>query len=130
MLLNAETMGNLVTVIDNVAASPNLPAKVQEDQFFELWKKQNNKYTEVRDIFRPLTEEEKRQYDAINGTTGVIAPEQIQAVNDTTSNEQVSTTGEEGEVGKEMLKVDNSEPTEKVQSAEKIKHVEIKDILK
>ena len=65
MLLNAETLGNLVNVVDNIASSPNIGLKVEDEEFHKLWKKQNNKYTEVRDIFRPLTEEEKQRMEAM-----------------------------------------------------------------
>ena len=75
MLLNAETLGNLVNVVETIAASPNFPLKIQDKEFLNLWKKQNNKYTEVRDIFRLLTDKERQQIDMMN--TGEIGAEQL-----------------------------------------------------
>lgn len=133
MLLNAETMNNLITVVDNVSSSPNLPAKVQEDMFFELWKKQNNKYPEVRDIFRPLTEKEKKQYEVMNNINMGMQPNDtniMQGVSDKMSDEQATTQGNEEELGKQMVQADKLDTNDEVKSSEEVKHKEIKDILK
>lgn len=131
MLLNAETLGNLVNVVDSIASSPNIGLKVEDEEFHKLWKKQNNKYIEVRDIFRPLTPEEKAQQEAMQNT--VLANNvngMISGTSDTMSNEKATVKGEESDIGKEMVEVDKIEPQEDVKSEESIKHTEIKDILK
>lgn len=133
MLLNAETLGNLVNVVDNIASSPNIGLKVEDEEFHKLWKKQNNKYTEVRDIFRPLTEEEKQRMEAMqnaemyNAVGGSI---QGQGTSDTMSDEKTTVKGGEADIGKEIVEVDAPEPKEETKKTESIKHTEIKDILK
>lgn len=61
LLLNAETMNNLLGVIDSVATSQNIHVKVDADKFLDMWKKQLYKSPEIRDIFVKMTEEEIKQ---------------------------------------------------------------------
>lgn len=61
LLLNAETMNNLLGVIDSVATSQNIHVKVDADKFLEMWKTQLYKSPEIRDIFIKMTDEEIRQ---------------------------------------------------------------------
>lgn len=58
LMLKAENMSSLVNVIDSVAGSPNIPAKVNGDQFLEFWRVQMEKNPHIRNIFTPMTEEE------------------------------------------------------------------------
>lgn len=141
MLLNAETLGNLVNVIDNIASSPNIGLKVEDEEFHKLWKKQNNKYTEVRDIFRPLTPEEKQRMEAMqNVAMGDTINNMYggqgtgSATENSMTDEKSTEKGEEVDIGKEMVQQDKVEtqetPEQKVKSAESIKHTEIRNILK
>ena len=63
LMLKAENMSSMVNVIDTIASSPNIPAKVNGDQFLEYWKAQMEKDPHIRNIFDILSEEEmKRLY--------------------------------------------------------------------
>ena len=63
LMLKAENMSSMVGVIDTIASSPNIPAKVNGDQFIEYWKTQMEKDPHIRNMFDPLSEEEmKRLY--------------------------------------------------------------------
>ena len=64
LMLKAENMSNMIGVIDNVAASPNIPAKVKGDQFLQYWYAELEKNPFLRDILEPMTEEEIK---AMNG---------------------------------------------------------------
>lgn len=64
LMLKAENMSNMIGVIDNVAASPNIPAKVKGDQFLQYWYAELEKNPFLRDILEPMTEEEMQ---AMNG---------------------------------------------------------------
>ena len=57
-------MSNMIGVIDNVAASPNIPAKVKGEQFLQYWYAELEKNPFLRDILEPMTEEEMQ---AMNG---------------------------------------------------------------
>ena len=63
LMLKAENMSNMVNVIDGIAASPNIPAKVKGDNFLQYWYTQMEKDPFLRDIFEKMTPEEmKAQY--------------------------------------------------------------------
>ena len=65
LMLKAENMSNMIGVIDNVAASPNIPAKVKGDQFLQYWYAELEKNPFLRNILEPMTEEEMQaQYGA------------------------------------------------------------------
>lgn len=62
MMLNVETLGNLVATVDSIASSPNIPYTVEEDAFGELWKEENAKYPHVKNLLRKETPEERAMY--------------------------------------------------------------------
>ena len=51
LMLKAENMSSMVGVIDTIASSPNIPAKVKGDQFLEYWKTQMEKDPHIRNMF-------------------------------------------------------------------------------
>ena len=59
LMLKAENMSSMVSVIDSVAASPNIPVKVEAEEFLEYWKAQMEKDPHIRNIFTMLSEEER-----------------------------------------------------------------------
>lgn len=61
LMLKAENMSSMVTVIDTIASSPNIPAKVNGDEFLEYWKTQMEKDPHIRNIFEAMSEEEMRR---------------------------------------------------------------------
>lgn len=63
LMLKAENMGNMVQVIDSVASTPSIPAKVKGEQFLQYWYAEFEKNPFLRNVFEPMTEEEmKAQY--------------------------------------------------------------------
>lgn len=63
LMLKAENMSSMVTVIDSVASSPNIPAKVHGENFLQYWYTEMEKNPFLRDIFKMMTPEEmKAQY--------------------------------------------------------------------
>lgn len=69
MLLRAETMSSLLTVIDSIAGSPNIECKVVADKFIEMWGEQMRNNPPVRDVLTTLTEEEHQQNRVDAGLT-------------------------------------------------------------
>ena len=70
LMLKAENMSSMVSVIDTVAASPNIPAKVNGDEFLEYWKAQMEKDPHIRNIFEILSEEEMQKLYGPDMTPG------------------------------------------------------------
>lgn len=65
LMLKAENMQSMVSVIDTVASSPNIPAKVKGEQFLEYWRTQMEKDPHIREMFEIMSEEEIRQMQGI-----------------------------------------------------------------
>ena len=60
----------MVSVIDTVASSPNIPAKVKGEQFLEYWRTQMEKDPHIREMFEIMSEEEIRQMQGIPDMDG------------------------------------------------------------
>ena len=60
LMLKAENMNNMVNVVDSIASSPNIPAKINGNNFLQYWRTQMEKDPFLRNIFEPMTEEEMR----------------------------------------------------------------------
>jgi hypothetical protein len=67
MMLRAETMGSLLSVIENVAGSPHIPIKVRAAQFVEMWEEQLRNNPHVRDMFELMSQTEIEQQRVDNG---------------------------------------------------------------
>ena len=61
MMLRAETMGSILSVVDNVAGSPNLPIKVNGENFIKMWEEELRNNPHIRDIFSYMTPAEQQQ---------------------------------------------------------------------
>ena len=61
LMLKAENMSNMVTVINTIASSADIPAKVNGAEFLEYWKAQMSKDPHIRNVFDIMTEEEMQQ---------------------------------------------------------------------
>lgn len=61
MMLRAETMGSLLSVIDNVAGSPHLPIKVKAEKFIRMWQEQLRNNPHIRDMFELMSTAEFEQ---------------------------------------------------------------------
>jgi len=70
LMLKAENMQSMVSVIDTVASSPNIPAKVKGEQFLEYWRTQMEKDPHIREMFEIMSEEEIRQMQGIPDMDG------------------------------------------------------------
>jgi hypothetical protein len=60
LMLKIENMGNTVDLVDSIAASPNIPAKVKGDNFLQYWYAELEKNPFLRSIFEKMTPEEMR----------------------------------------------------------------------
>ena len=58
LMLKMENMSNAVNLIDGIAASPNIPAKVKGEQFMQYWYAELEKNPFLRSIFEKMTPEE------------------------------------------------------------------------
>lgn len=58
LMLKMENMSNAVNLIDGIAASPNIPAKVKGEQFMQYWYSELEKNPFLRSIFEKMTPEE------------------------------------------------------------------------
>ena len=54
-------MTNLVQVVEQIAGSPNIPAKVKGKTFLEYWRTKMEKDPYIRDVFEEIPEEEMQQ---------------------------------------------------------------------
>jgi len=87
LMLKAENMSSMVSVIDTIASSPNIPAKVVGKEFLEYWKVQMEKDPHIRNIFEEMSPEEMQQMYGPDGmpNTGdemegnIQNPRQVQA---------------------------------------------------
>ena len=70
LMLKAENMSSMVGVIDTIAASPNIPAKVNGEEFLAYWTSQMEKDPHIRNIFTPLSEEEMQKLYGPDMTPG------------------------------------------------------------
>ena len=61
LMLKAENMSNMVQVIDSVSGSPNIPAKVNGQQFLQYWTTQFEKNPFLRNVIEMMTPEEMQQ---------------------------------------------------------------------
>ena len=69
LMLKMENMSNAVNLIDGIASSPNIPAKVKGEQFLQYWYSELEKNPFLRSIFEKMTPEEmKAQYEPENGS--------------------------------------------------------------
>jgi len=71
MLLNAETVANLVNVIETIASSPNIPMKVRGEQMLEVWKKELYRNPTIANVFELMTPEEQMEYNNNNNVLGM-----------------------------------------------------------
>lgn len=58
LMLKAEQVNNMLSVIDTVAASPNMNVKVNDDELLEYWSAEMEKDPHLRNIFTKMTDEE------------------------------------------------------------------------
>lgn len=61
LMLKADNMNNMVNVIDAIAGSPSIPAKINGNNFLQYWYTQMEKDPFLRSVFDPMTEEEMQQ---------------------------------------------------------------------
>ena len=61
MMLKAENASSMVSVIDTISGSPNIPVKVKGEEFLNYWKVQMEKDPHIRNIFEMMSEEERQQ---------------------------------------------------------------------
>ena len=81
LMMKAENMGSMLHVIDSIAASPNIPAKINGDEFLEYWAEQMEKDPHMRKMFDLMTPEEMAQmYGPVQPEEGEEAPKQEQPV--------------------------------------------------
>ena len=58
MMLRGEMMSSLLNVVDSVAGSPNIQAKVATQMFLDMWRDQFRNNPLIRDIFVAQTQDE------------------------------------------------------------------------
>ena len=61
LMMKAENISSMVTVVDTIAASANIPAKIVGKEFIEYWKIQMEKDPHLRNILEEMTPEEMEQ---------------------------------------------------------------------
>ena len=69
LLLKAETVGNMLGVIENLASSSFIPIKVKGEMIIQYWKKQMYKDIYLRDSIEMMTEEEQKKLLMLGGGT-------------------------------------------------------------
>jgi tyrosyl-tRNA synthetase len=70
LMMKAENMSSMLNVIDTIAGSANIPAKVKGEEFIEYWKAQMEKDPHMRNMFEMMTEEEMQMKFGQDGMPG------------------------------------------------------------
>ena len=70
LMMKAENMSSMLNVIETIAGSANIPAKVKGDEFIEYWKAQMEKDPHMRNMFEMMTEEEMQMKFGQDGMPG------------------------------------------------------------
>ena len=70
LMMKAENMSSMLNVIETIAGSANIPAKVKGDEFIEYWKTQMEKDPHMRNMFEMMTEEEMQMKFGQDGMPG------------------------------------------------------------
>lgn len=65
MLLKAETVGRMLSVIEGLASSGVIPVKVAGEHIVNYWRAQVNKDVNLRNALELMTEEEQKQLEAM-----------------------------------------------------------------
>lgn len=117
LMLKAENMSSMVSVIDTIAASQNIPVKVNGEEFIEYWKVQMEKDPHIRNVLEAMTPEEMEKFygpDGISGTGDETMNAEDQEQGQGGEQEQVETKTETKEAPKEGQEEENPEvPQEK-----------------
>lgn len=126
LMMKAENMSSMVSVLDTIAASQNIPAKIVGKEFIEYWKVQMEKDPHIRNILEEMTEEEMRRLygpDEMPNTGDEVQPNGEGQPQE----EQVETKEVEGEGNSEEPKEEaevKSEVKEKKEPPKKISREE------
>ena len=70
LMMKAENMSSMLNVIETIAGSANIPAKVKGEEFIEYWRAQMEKDPHMRSMFEMMTEEEMRMKFGPDGMPG------------------------------------------------------------
>ena len=70
LMMKAENMSSMLNVIETIAGSANIPAKVRGEEFIEYWKAQMEKDPHMRNMFEMMTEEEMQMKFGQDGMPG------------------------------------------------------------
>ena len=93
MLLKAETVGRMLSVVESLASSGTIPVKVAGEHIVEYWKAQLNKDVHLRNAIELMSEEEQRQLQLMMSGGYVGAEEDVpsdsEAEPDESEDEQV-----------------------------------------
>ena len=117
MLMKAETVGRMLGVIESMASSAVLPAKVNGQLLIDYWKSQMHKDVYLRDAVTLMSETEQKQmqqmlYGTNNDETDIEEPDEAVEVTDQGEVEDVPDD-------KEVEETDNKENTKVKHSAKK-----------
>ena len=101
MLLKAETVGRMLSVVESLASSGTIPVKVAGEHIVEYWKAQLNKDVHLRNAIELMSEEEQRQLQLMMSGGYVGAEEDVpsdsEAEPDEPEDEQVEKDDEQVE---------------------------------
>ena len=67
LMLKAENMSSMMTVIDTMAGSPNFPVKVRGEKLVAYWKSKMDKDPYLREVFELMSEEEMKRFYGPDG---------------------------------------------------------------
>ena len=129
MLLKAETVGRMLSVVESMASSGTIPVKVAGEHIVEYWKAQLNKDVHLRNAIELMSEEEQRQLQLMMSGGYVGAEEDVpsdsEAEPDEPEDEQVEKDDEEQKGEDEIKKALDKEPTAKQEEEEAEKAEEV-----
>ena len=113
LMLKAENMSSMVQVIDTIAQSPHIPAKVNGDQFLEYWQSQMEKDPHIRNIFELMSPEEMERF---YGPDGIPNTGDETLKNDQQGNQEEQPQQRQGE---EEMSPEQLEQLQQMQGSEK-----------
>ena len=113
LMMKAENMSSMLNVIDGIAGSPNIPAKVRGEEFLEYWAAQMEKDPHMRNMFELMTDEEIQRMYGEDGMPGTGDEEVVQQEQQPVQQQPQK----EGEAPKQAAPQEEQVPVQKIVQA-------------
>ena len=115
MLMKAETVGRMLSVVESIASSAVIPVKVKGELLVDYWKSQMHKDVHLRDVIEMMSPEEQRKLELMMTGQSMTDGGEVEE-----PEEEVEIPTDEGEL-KDSIDVEKEEDETKIETEEEIK---------